>query len=136
MRFVQIMFWAAWSFVNLNAPEAAAQSSPNGLKPAITPITNEISFYKNIDDLGDSRGTTLQIISINEFRLGTNFIFEFTGDFNWNLDLYEDHDYYLELSLVKPVYRSLSLNYQRIYGTFVTEPVNQFGIRLSLFSGS
>lgn len=102
----------------------------------VAPITNEISWYKNIDDAGSSRGTTLQIISINMFDVGTDFILEFTGDFNWDLDLYEDYDYYLELSVVKPVYKSLSVNYQRIYGTFVTEPINQFGVRLSLFSGS
>ena len=100
----------------------------------VTPYSNEISFYKNVDDLGNDRGTTLQIVSINGFNLGTEFIFEFTGDFNWDLDLYEDYDYYFELSIVKPVYRDISLNYQRIYGTFYNEPVNQFGIRLSLFT--
>lgn len=103
---------------------------------SVIPITNEISYFANVDDQGNDRGTTLQIISINEFTIGTNFIFEFTGDFNWDLDAYEEHDYYLELSLVKPVYKSLSINYQRIYGTFVSEPINQFGIRLSLFSGN
>jgi hypothetical protein len=102
----------------------------------IIPYTNEISYFKNLDDDGKNRGTTLQIISINEFNLGTNFIFEFTGDFNWNLDLYEEKDYYIELSVVKPVYKSISLNYQRIYGTFYKPPVNQVGVRLSLFSGS
>jgi hypothetical protein len=100
----------------------------------VTPYSNEISYFKNLDDLGRSRGTTLQIISINGFNLGTDFIFEFTGDFNWELDLVEDYDYYLELSLVKPVYKAVSVNYQRIYGTFCDEPVNQFGIRLSFFT--
>ncbi len=102
----------------------------------ITPFVNEISYFKNIDDSGRNRGTTLQIISINEFTIGTNFIFEFTGDFNWDLDLMEDYDYYLELSIVKPVYKSVSLNYQRIYGTFVSEPINQVGVRISLFTGN
>jgi len=114
----------------------AAQTSSVGFKPSVTPITNEISYYKNIDDFGRSRGTTLQIISINEFKFLTNFIFEFTLDRNWDMDFYEYHDYYLELSIVKPVYRNLSVNYQRIYGTFVDEPINQFGVRISLFSGS
>lgn len=102
----------------------------------VTPITNELSYFKNVDDSGHDRGTTLQVISINEFTIGTNFIVECTGDFNWDLDLYKDYDYYLELSLVKPVYKSVSVNYQRIYGTFVSEPINQFGIRISLFSGN
>ncbi|MEZ5360712.1 MAG: hypothetical protein R3F48_18000 [Candidatus Zixiibacteriota bacterium] len=102
---------------------------------SVTPITNELSYFKNVDDLGKDRGTTLQIISINEFTIGTNFIFEFTGDFNWDMDYFEDRDYYLELSVVKPVYKSVSLNYQRIYGTFVSEPINQVGVRISLFTG-
>ncbi|MEE9442640.1 MAG: hypothetical protein V3V99_08220 [candidate division Zixibacteria bacterium] len=102
----------------------------------IIPYTNEISYFRNFDDNGKNRGTTLQIISINEFNLGTNFIFEFTGDFNWELDFTNDRDYYIELSIVKPVYKSISLNYQRIYGTFYKPPVNQVGVRLSLFGGS
>jgi hypothetical protein len=118
------------------AQDNSSATSATGLDRLVTPISNEVSYYKNMDDLGDSRGTTLQIISINMFHVGTDFIFEFTGDFNWEMDLYEDHDYYIELSLVKPVYRSLSVNYQRIYSTFADEPINQFGLRLSLFSGS
>jgi len=119
----------------------AAQGQLPAVEPVetgspVTPITNEISLFRNMEDQGGFRGTTLQIISINQFDIGTDFIIEFTGDFNWNLDLYEDRDYYLELSIVKPIFRSLSLNYQRIYGTFAAGPVNQFGLRLSLFSGS
>jgi hypothetical protein len=100
---------------------------------AVTPICNEISVYKNVDDAGKSRGRTLQIVSINAFHCLTDFSIEVTADFNWDCDLVEKHDYYMELSLVKPVYKAVSLNYQRIYGTFVTEPINQFGVRLSLF---
>ena len=100
----------------------------------VTPCTNEISYFSNVDDAGNNRGRTLQIVSINMLDIGTEFIFEFTGDFNWDLDLYEDYDYYMELSLVKPIYKSFSLNYQRIYGTFCDEPINQFGLRLSLFT--
>jgi hypothetical protein len=102
-------------------------------KTAVFPICNELSFYKNIDDAGQSRGRTLQVVSINAFHCLTDFSIEVTGDFNWNYDLYKKQDYYVELSLVKPVYRALSVNYQRIYGAFVPEPINQFGIRLSLF---
>ncbi|MDD4050898.1 MAG: hypothetical protein PHR28_03215 [candidate division Zixibacteria bacterium] len=100
---------------------------------AVFPICNEISFYHNVDDAGESRGRTLQIVSINAFHCLTDFSIEVTGDFNWDYDLYEKHDYYMELSLVKPVYKAISVNYQRIYGTFVPEPINQFGVRLSLF---
>lgn len=107
----------------------------SGAIPAetITPYANNVTLYKNIDDRGDARGTTFQVVSINGLNLGTSLIVELTADFNWNYDFVEKHDYYMELSLVKPVYKSLSVNYQRIYGTFVSEPINQFGIRLSLF---
>jgi hypothetical protein len=120
---------------------SAARGQTPPLEPvevgsAVTPLTNEISLFRNMEDQGGFRGTTLQIISINQFDIGTDFIIEFTGDFNWNLDLYKNYDYYVELSIVKPVYRSLSVNYQRIYGTFASGPINQFGLRLSLFSGS
>ncbi len=127
---------SALTLLVMAGPAAAQESSSTGFKPSVTPITNEFSYYKNIDDFGRSRGTTLQIISINEFHVFTNFIFELTLDRNWDMDFYEYHDYYLELSVVKPVYRYLSVNYQRIYGTFVDEPINQFGVRISLFSGS
>jgi hypothetical protein len=102
----------------------------------VTPLANNISYYRNIDDNRRYRGSTLQVISINEFRIGTNFIIEFTGDFNWDLDLVQDRDYYIELSLVKPIIRGVAFNYQRIYGTFACGPINQFGVRVSLFSGS
>jgi hypothetical protein len=108
----------------------------------ISPITNELSFYKNSDDDCNSLGRTLQIVSINSFKAFTWFSFEFTGDFNWKMSgmvneetghvFRKDYDYYLELSIVKPITRRLSLNYQRIYGTFVSKPVNQIGLRLSL----
>lgn len=104
------------------------------------PISNEISLYKNYDDAGEDRGQTLQVISINSFKILTTFNFEFTGDFNWHysyVDPYDislgknNHDYYLELSIVKPVTSLLSLNVQRISSTFEEKPINQFGLRLS-----
>lgn len=102
----------------------------------IYPITNEISLYKNVDDGGTDRGQTLQIIAINSVKIGTEFIFEFTGDFNWDLAYDCDgdimcSDHYIELSLVKPVYKMVSVNYQRIMSTFEDKPVNQFGVRFS-----
>ncbi len=98
----------------------------------LAPITNEVSFYKNSDDDFKSMGETLQIISINSFKAFTWFNFEFTGDFNWHMTEGQNYDYYLEVSLVKNITSNLSLNYQRIYGTFISEPINQFGLRLSL----
>ncbi|MCP4569272.1 MAG: hypothetical protein GY841_16985 [FCB group bacterium] len=113
---------------------SSAQNSSTA--PLITPYTNEISFYRNVDDFGIDRGQTLQIISINALHLGTDFVFEFTGDFNWGLTTAPDknYDHYMELSLVKPVYKSLSLNCQRIYGSLEEKPINQFGIRLAFFT--
>lgn len=98
----------------------------------MSPICNEISLFKNTDDNFNSLGQTLQIVSINSFKSLTWFNFEFTGDFNWKLTEGKDYDYYMELSLVKSLTSKLSVNYQRIYGTFVQEPINQLGLRLSL----
>jgi hypothetical protein len=99
---------------------------------AFTKLVNEVSAYRNTDSDFDQRGFTLQVISINAFRVFTDFSFEFTGDFNWELDLYEDYDYYIELSIVKPISGPLSFNYQQIHGTFMGGTIHQFGVRLSL----
>lgn len=102
----------------------------------VTPLVNEVSLYKNVDDAGNNRGQTLQIISINTIKIWTEFNIEFTGDFNFDMT-YEfdgskmDNDHYIELSIVKPVYKLISLNYQRIYSTFEDRAINQFGVRLS-----
>lgn len=103
------------------------------------PISNELSFYQNYDDSGKNRGRTFQVVSINSFKLGTSFNFEFTGDFNWKYSYVNpfdqplgmnNYDYYVELSLVKPVTSFLSLNVQRVISSFENEPINQFGVRL------
>jgi len=109
---------------------AHALPSLDGKVVGFYPITNEVSFYGNVDDFGHNRGKTLQIISINSFKIWTSFNFEFCGDFNWSMsNLKKDH--YMELSLVKPVVYKISLNYQRIISSFENKPVNQFGLRLS-----
>jgi hypothetical protein len=95
------------------------------------PISNEVSFYSNVDDCGANRGHTLQIISINAIKLVTDFSFEFTADYNFDLTPGLDRDHYVELSLVKPIHKMVSLNYQRVISTFEPEPINQFGVRLS-----
>lgn len=96
-----------------------------------SPIVNEVSLYQNTSDDGDNFGQTLQIVSINEFRLITTFNFEFTADFNHKLTPGKDDDYYIEVGIVKPVWKKLSANYQRIHGTFIEDPINQFGVRWS-----
>jgi hypothetical protein len=107
-----------------------ALPSVEGKVFGIYPVSNEISLYKNVDDSGNDRGMTFQVVAINGFKLWTQFTFEFTGDFNWDMS-YRDRDYYIELSLVKPVFERVSVNYQRILSTFEDEPVNQFGFRIS-----
>ncbi len=94
------------------------------------PISNEISYYRNYDDTGDKRGQTLQIIAINGFKLFTEFSFEFTADYNFDLTPGLNRDHYVELSLVKPVTPFVSLNVQRVISTFEPESINQFGVRL------
>jgi len=103
--------------------------SPSG-KVGFYPISNEISYYRNYDDSGEDRGQTLQIISINSFKLWTEFNFEFTADYNFDLTPGLDRDHYVELSLIKPVTSFLSLNVQRVISTFEPESINQFGVRL------
>jgi hypothetical protein len=113
--------------------------APSG-KLGFFPISNEISFYKNVDDAGEDRGQTMQIVSINSFKIFTTFNFEFTGDFNWRYSYVDPfdlslgknrHDYYIELSIVKPVTNFFRLNVQRIIASFEDESINQFGFRLS-----
>ena len=91
-------------------------------------ITNDVSLYKNFLDELDDAGQTLQIVSINSFKLYYWFDLEFTLDYNW----YDDgDDYYLEVGLVKPIFKNFKVNYQRIHGTFIDKPINQVGIRFS-----
>ena len=96
------------------------------------PISNELSLYQNYDDSGADSGRTLQIVSINSFKLFTTFNFEFTADYNFDFTTGLKRDHYIELSLVKPVTSIFSLNVQRIISTFEDKPINQFGIRVSL----
>lgn len=103
--------------------------APSG-KLGFYPISNEVSFYRNVDDAGVDRGETLQIVSINSFKLWTSFNFEFTGDFNFDYTPGLEDDHYIELSIVKPITSIVSLNVQRVISTFEPEPVNQFGVRL------
>lgn len=103
--------------------------APSG-KIGFYPVSNEVSFYQNVDDAGVDRGRTLQIVSINSFKLLTSFNFEFTGDFNFDYTPGLDKDHYIELSIVKPVTDFVSLNVQRVISTFEPDPINQFGLRL------
>jgi len=94
-------------------------------------LVNEVSLYQNrYDDFIDA-GQTLQIVSINSFNLVTRFNLEFTYDLNYDLEKKDDFTYYLEFGVVKEIFPRFSINYQRIHGTFVDKPVNQFGIRFS-----
>jgi hypothetical protein len=95
-------------------------------------LSDEVSFYFNTNDDFNARGRTLQIVAINQVKIGTWFQVEFTGDFNWETTIGVNYDYYIEVGIVKRVWKNFSLNYQRIHGSFVDEPINQFGIRLAL----
>ena len=103
--------------------------SPGG-SVGFYPISNELSFYRNIDDAGVDRGETFQIVSINSFKLLTTFTFEFTADYNFDFTPGLNRDHYVELSLVKPVTPFVSVNYQRVISTWEAESINQFGVRL------
>lgn len=94
------------------------------------PITNEVSFYRNVDDAGNDRGRTLQIVSINTFKILTDFNFELAADFNWDMSCF-NRDHYLELGIVKSVGYRFSVNYQRVISKFEPKSINQFGFRYS-----
>jgi hypothetical protein len=94
-------------------------------------IVNEVSIFQNFLDDSDNAGQTLQIVSINSFKIFTDFNFEFTADFNRKMTPGYNSDYYMEIGIVKPILEKISLNYQRVYGTFIDKPVNQIGIRYS-----
>ncbi|MCP4582958.1 MAG: hypothetical protein GY839_15215 [candidate division Zixibacteria bacterium] len=98
---------------------------------AFQPIVNELSLYENFLDNGDNAGQTLQIVSINSLKVYTEFSFEFTADFNRKMVPGTNSDYYIEMGIVKPVWKKVSANYQRIYGTFIDKPINQVGVRYS-----
>ncbi len=102
----------------------------DGKQLGFYPITNEISFYQNVDDPGRNRGRTLQIVSINTLKLITRFNFEVAADINWGFS-YLPRDHYMELSVVKTIIPRFSFNYQRIISSFESSPVNQFGLRIS-----
>jgi hypothetical protein len=125
------MFLISLGAEDLSAGVIPSFDSPSG-QIGFHPITNEISFFQNNEDNGANRGQTIQIVSINNFKLLTSFNFEFTGDFNFGYTWGLKRDHYVELSIVKPLNSLISLNVQRIISTFEPESINQFGIRLCL----
>lgn len=104
--------------------------SAHGQPLEFTPLVNEVSFYLNVQDDGKEAGQTLQVVAINSVKLWWSFDVELTADFN-RQQSEEEFDYYLEAGIVKPLRGGLKVNVQRIHGTFVPEPINQFGIRYS-----
>jgi hypothetical protein len=95
------------------------------------PITNEISLYRSFDDAGRDRGKTIQIVSINSFKLLTSFSFEFAGDFNFGYTPGYARDHYIEIGLVKHFTNFFSLNVQRVISKFEFKSINQYGVRFS-----
>ena len=92
-------------------------------------ISNELSLYQNYSDEINTRGQTVQVVAINRVRIGWWFQTEFTADFNYDYDKAKAWDYYLEIGIVKSLFSGLSINYQRVEGTFVAKPTNQIGLR-------
>lgn len=123
MRSLAVVFFLVVIFTN----GAAGGDNALGFKP----VVNEVSLFQNLADGGQRLGQTLQIVSINSIKLGTWFNLEFTADFNRKLNEGQETDYYIEIGLVKPIWKRLSANYQRVEGTFVSEPFSQFGLRWS-----
>ena len=118
-----------WYLIMLATMMIWAAADAGVYPPGFTPVSNEVSLYQNSSDDGDNLGQTLQLVFINVVDIGTEIGVEFTADFNRKLTPGKSRDYYLEFGLVKPVWKRLSVNYQRVHGTFVDDPVNQFGVR-------
>ncbi len=95
------------------------------------PITNEVTLFRSFDDSGKDRGHTIQIISINTFKLFTAVNFEFTADYNYNYTAGLAHDYYIEVGFVKHFTDFFSINVQRVLSTFEKPSISQYGIRFS-----
>lgn len=117
------IIWFVLATCILGAAQAPAQTF------TFEKISNELSVYQNYTDDVRTCGQTVQVVSINRFRIGWWFQSEFTADFNYDYDKARAWDYYLEIGLVKPLFSGLSVNYQRVEGTFVAEPTNQVGLR-------
>ncbi|MCP4633777.1 MAG: hypothetical protein GY855_12695 [candidate division Zixibacteria bacterium] len=92
-------------------------------------ISNDIAVYKNSDDDLNNKGWTLQLVFINSVKIHTEFQIEFTADFNKDLAWKGKDDYYMEVGFLKEFYKGISLNYQRIEGTFQPGGINQLGVR-------
>jgi len=114
-----------WSLLIFGSSSSDARSF--GFKK----LVNEVSLYQNRYDDFLNAGQTLQIVSINSLKLGTWFNLEFTYDLNYDLEKEDDFTYYMEVGLVKEILPRFSINYQRIHGSFMNDPVNQIGIRVS-----
>nr|MBN2277788.1 hypothetical protein [candidate division Zixibacteria bacterium] len=127
-----------WIFLFSVAGPVFSLPTIDGRVFGLYPITNEISLFRNVDDAGFDRGTTVQVVAINSFKILTEFTFEFTADFNYELsyDVINDQrdyfrDHYIELSLVKPIAGHIAINYQRVISTFENDSINQVGLRIS-----
>lgn len=116
--------------ISANAGVIPSWESQSG-KIGFFPISNELSLYKNYDDAGKDRGETVQIIMINSFKVWTTFNFEFTADYNFDMQPGLNNDHYVELSIVKPITPMFSLNVQRVIMSGGPESINQLGFRLS-----
>ncbi len=92
-------------------------------------ISNDVTFFRNTDDDINNKGWTLQLVFIDSIHLGTDFQVEYTADYNWGLAWEGKYDYYVEIGILKAVYKGFSINYQRIEGTFQRGGVNQIGLR-------
>jgi len=97
----------------------------------LKPISNNITLFQNTYDDWKGAGQTLQVVLINSFKLGTWFTLEITGDIDRSLQEKKKTCHYFEFGLLKDIAPKFSLNYQRIIGTYMDKPVNQFGVRFS-----
>ena len=127
LKFFYLIFFVFFIFTFLIFNYSAPYAQKLGFKK----ITNEVSLYQNRYDDFINAGQTFQLVCINSFRLLTWFNLEITWDLNYDLEKEDKFTHYVEFGLVKPIKSHFSLNYQRIHGTFVPDPINQIGVRFS-----
>lgn len=120
MKTMLLLFWTLTLL--LSSPTLADQS------PQISGLVRTISLYENYLTGPDKFDTqTLSIYALYSWRIGPEFLTELTMDLNGDVpdDLYTD--YYMELQVIKPIGRGLSLRVKDVEGTYMDRIV-RFGV--------
>jgi hypothetical protein len=96
--------------------------------PQISGLVRTISLYENYLQGPDRFDTqTLSVYALYSFRIGPEFLAELTMDINGDAPDEVYTDYYMELQLIKPVWRGFSVMIEDVQGTY-TNRIVRFGV--------